>query len=331
MANSTTLRIENLNALVLRTTKFNSNRKMAPDLGLHNGMKMNYSAIHKENEILEDHLEDHLLQIKKNERRAMEEKGGELDEIRRQMDVIIKLQEAVNSRNPCDSTDILSTARMTKFGRQWGEKRPNRALAKIQAERNKFSSKNLFNGRKISNSPGIDFNKLVPTSGMQIPSDNEDDGIYSNTSKIQSSSAKPQKHIQNKGYLKETFSSLAGSRPMTAGVAYERVQKEDDILPPRAKSAVLRSRSRRQLELLCRVTPNEDELEVTPDFKVDWKVINEKRRRLKLQQLKEEHAEIQDRVLNFLRDVDTFNKRPISAQTSIAVRSTSMHWNHSDV
>lgn len=246
----------------------------------------------------------------------MEEKGEELDEMRRQMEVITKLQEAVNSRNTTDTLDALSAAKSVRFGQQWlNENKKSRAQLKIEAEREKFSSKHMFNVRRFNT--GFDFlqsRKFIPPSPMQIPSDTEKES--SDDEVLKNETPKPQKPPQTKGYLKQTFSSTSGLRPMTATVTYQREQKEDDILPPRSKSAVLRSRSRRQLELLCRVTPKEDELEMTADFQIDWRVVNERRRRQKLQKLQAENEELNNKISHFLMGVDEFNKRPISGRAN---------------
>ncbi|CAG5135717.1 unnamed protein product [Candidula unifasciata] len=239
-------KIENLNAIVPRTVKLKPKGRITPDIRVHSVMNADYSSIYKENVILEENLEDRLSYIKKNERRALEEKGEELDEMRRQMDVISKLQEAVNSRNPADSLDVLSA---NKAVRWLNDNKKSRAQLKIEAEREKFSSRNLFNVRRFHT--GFDFlhrRKLVPPSAMQVASDNKDEGNVDDLLKTES--PKPERPPQTKGYLKQTFSSTSGLRPMTATITYQREQKEDDILPLRSKSAVLRSRSRRQLELL---------------------------------------------------------------------------------
>lgn len=230
------------------------------------------------------------------------------------MEEITKLQEAVNSRNPGDTIDLLSSLRSALHAKQWaGEERRNRYLLKIQAERDKFSAKNLFNSRRFRRSSGLDFitsKKFVAPSARAVQGDDEDEHRFVDAAV--NTSPKAQKPTATKSYLKGTFSSMSGLRPLTAAVTYYREAKEDDLLPPRSKSGILRSRSRRQLELLCRVNFKEDEPEVTADFQIDWRVVNEKRRRKRLQQVKTDNEGIQVKVNNFLEDVDKFITRPKS-------------------
>ena len=106
------------------------------------------------------------------------------------------------------------------------------------------------------------------------------------------------------------------SRPKTAvGFVTFEEEKPDDLLPPRAKSAVMRSRSRRELELLCRaMDPEVEEAAATAaamlsgDSK-EWEMVNERRRRRKLKQLQQEGQELDVRVQRFLSDIDGFNKK----------------------
>ncbi|CAG5135716.1 unnamed protein product, partial [Candidula unifasciata] len=49
---------------------------------------------------------------------------------------------------------------------------------------------------------------------------------------------------------------------------------------------------------------------------IDWKVVNERRRRQKLRQLQVENEELNSKVNHFLTRVDEFNKRPISGKSN---------------
>ncbi|RUS88676.1 hypothetical protein EGW08_003571 [Elysia chlorotica] len=121
-------------------------------------------------------------------------------------------------------------------------------------------------------------------------------------------------------------------RPKTAvGFVTRDEEKPDDLLPPRAQSAVMRSRSRRQLELLCRaMDPEVEEAAaaaaaiVSGDAK-EWELVNEKRRRKKLKKLRQEGQELDARVQRFLTDIDGFNKKCSPSKTRPSSAGFALH------
>ncbi|CAL1538042.1 unnamed protein product [Lymnaea stagnalis] len=297
---------------------FKSRNSTAPETSIQSMVKMDHSTIYKENVVLEEGLAEQIGHLKRDERRLLAETGEQLEEIRKQMQVISRLQEAVNSRNPADSTDFLSSTRASRYGndrQEYGDHgKGNRSQMRIEAEREKFSSKNLFNVRRAKSALG--FETLPQKKFFQPPVvDMEPFDVFvpDTTESIDEAPASlpeqkpPPRAKSAKGYLKPTSSSQSGMRPVTAG--YVRESKPDDLLPPRAQTAVIRCRSRRELELLSRVAPKEDEIINTfENRKRNMTIISEKRRRSQLLQLRSEREILESKVSDFLMDLERFNR-----------------------
>ncbi|GFR67450.1 hypothetical protein ElyMa_001997600 [Elysia marginata] len=400
---------------------------MGQESSLQPSIKLDYSDTYRENEALDGDLEEHLDGLKRMEKRQLLEKGEQLKEIRKQVEVITRLQEAVNSRKPGASAGMVvsrSSRPSIQYGRSNSRRMSRPALMeekteaavpdvdfatlaqatrtqmRIAAEREKY--KNLFNVRRpktaLGNYSPIDKPSVPPQarvftgptgatsngdatghadssygsvrhhsrdeqdapsrplsssnnhgrptsaalgrlhSGNDYVNENKDSNILFHRTGFPQNGHKRKSSL--KGYLRPTTASRGGghlnvygnndidqsthnnnknnrpARPKTAvGFVTQEEEKPDDLLPPRAKSAVHRSRSRRQLELLCRaMDPEVEEAAaaaaaiVSGDAK-EWEMINEKRRRRKLKQLREEGQELDVRVQRFLTEIDGFNKK----------------------
>ncbi|GFO33360.1 hypothetical protein PoB_005986500 [Plakobranchus ocellatus] len=413
--------------------------KTGSENSLQPSIKLDYSDTYRENDALEGNLEEHLDGLKRMEKRQLLEKGEQLKEIRKQVEVITRLQEAVNSRKPGQSAGLVSS-RSSRASIQYGRSNSRRksranmaddiqdvsipdvdfvALSqatksqmRVAAEREKYSAKNLFNVRRPKTALGNysanekhsasqvrffagpsnnDISNLTSDNGRSERAEDKDtslidahknsagfkqrpasatnihlhnglsaDGENENKNndiffhKTNSHEREAQKKMHTKGYLRPTTASrgggplnansdhntLAGNnditarpvRPKTAvGFAHHHEDEVDDLLPPRPKSAVMRSRSRRQLELLCRaMEPEVEEAAaaaaaiVSGDAK-EWEIINEKRRRRKLNELRKEGQELDIRVQRFLTDIDGFNKRRSSVKRRPSSAGFALH------
>ncbi|XP_035825155.1 uncharacterized protein LOC106011504 [Aplysia californica] len=313
-------------------------------------IEMDYSDTYRENDVLEVDLEDTLQNLQKDENRALAEKGEQIEELRRQIEMISRLQEVVKTQANADPTDMLHASRATRYGvdlegSEFREvSKMSKAQLRIMAERERFSAKNLFNNRRRVANSGHELNsRLLPTTALHTPPDHvvrplsregqgeghksgcgsrSNNNVNNNSSNntrplnLRPSSmpgrTRPKSAVSGKGYLRDTQASQKG-RPMTAGAnRSDDVIKYDDLLPPRSQSA-FRSRSRRELELLSRLQPREDENALDEDGKTNWRVVLESRRRRRLQELRTEGEKLQGRVHSFLSEMDRFNKRPFSA------------------
>ena len=206
-------------------------------------------------------------------------------------------------------------------------------------ENNSFSNRPLSASRNSGSSnsrPATGTNGHLQNghgSGFDNENKESDNVFFHKTGTHQSQHVRK---TSTKGYLRPTTASRGGghlnmnsdningvnnnrnrpARPKTAvGFVTHEEEKPDDLLPPRAKSAAMRSRSRRQLELLCRaMDPEVEEAAaaaaaiVSGDAK-EWEMVNEKRRRRKLKILRQESQELDARVQRFLADIDGFNKK----------------------
>lgn len=245
----------------------------------------------------------------------MAEAGEQLEEIRKQVEVITRLQEAVRNRNPGESVEMLANTRATRYGIDFAElAKASRSQTKLDLEREKFSSKNLFNVRRARSEVGFE---SLPAKKFFHPPVIEVEAAYVVQSDLTEADDEtkptlpeptPERAKSSKGYLKPTASSQIGVRPATSG--HFMNTKPDDLLPPRAQTAVYRSRSRRELELLSRVSPQEDEMTFTFDNRRrNLEVLGERRRRSRLEKLRVESSCLQGKVNEFITDIERFNRR----------------------
>ncbi|XP_055889677.1 uncharacterized protein LOC129926946 [Biomphalaria glabrata] len=319
-------KIVNLNAITPRVPKFKSRNK-GPDDQAHLPMvKMDHSNIYKENDILEEGLVEHIYNLNRDEKRQLAETGEQLEEIRKQVEVITKLQEAVNSRAPGESADLLANTRVIRHGSIGEDHKGNKSQQRIEAEREKYSAKNLFNVRRSKTVLGFETlphpKKFFtpPIVESEITEEVADHvTVVSDDKSVFIPELKPPPRAKSaKGYLKPTSSSMSGLRPITADVGYTREVDPNDILPPRAKTAVIRSRSRRELEILSRVAPRDDEIIMTfENRRRNMEILGERRRKSHLLELRNQNMELQVKVHNFLRDLERFNK---TRQTKTVVK-----------
>ncbi|XP_059150183.1 uncharacterized protein LOC131937023 isoform X2 [Physella acuta] len=303
-----------------------SRGKMAPEHSQKSLLKMDHSNIYKENVVLEEGLMEHIGNIKRDERRIMAEAGEQLEEIRKQVEVITKLQEAVRNRNPGESVDMLTNTRATRYGIDFAElAKTSRSQTKLDLEREKFSSKNLFNVRRARSEVGFEslpVKKFFHPPVIEVETAPSVVAEADDETKPALPEPTPERVKSSKGYLKPTASSQIGVRPATSG--HFMNSKPDDLLPPRAQTAVYRSRSRRELELLSRVSPQEDDTLLTFDNRRrTMEVLGERRRRSRLEKLRVESSCLQGKVNEFITDIERFNQRQ-TVKNSLQRRDTAL-------
>ncbi|BFZ09196.1 hypothetical protein BsWGS_12235 [Bradybaena similaris] len=283
-------------------------------------MKVDYSDIHRENEVLEGSLQEHLEHISWNERKTLAEKGVELDGIRCELLEITELQTAVNSRQRGDLSNVVSDIRNIRYNRDTSLARftkTTRARMRLEAEREKFSSKSLFNVSRWKKTSGFDFGASSKFGTLpeeqdkvdaerRVQCDSEDTGNVKDNGKMLTSQC--------------TTSSITNTRIMQRGLSSlsahdgnKRQRHVNAVLSARP-ATVPRSRSRRELEKLCRLVP---EHEHTIHLKVDWDFVSRTTRRHKLQQLKAENRDLQGKIRNFVDELDRLSKKfQVTAMTS---------------
>lgn len=250
----------------------------------------------------------------------MAEKGEELNGIRLELLEITELQSAVNSRQPGDLSTVVSDIRNFHYNRDTSLAhftKTTRARMRLEAEREKFSSKSLFNVSRWKKSSGFDFG-----TSPKFVSLSEEQGKVDAESRVQCDSEDNANEKDNDKMLTSrcTTSSIRNAMIMQHGL--RSLSAHDEYRRERHVSAVLsalpatvpRSRSRRELEKLCRLVP---EHENTIHRKVDWDVIYKTTRRHKLQQLKVENQDLQSKIRNFVDELDRLNKKfQVTAMTS---------------